>query len=599
MDANKYLKPRFEEIIVGGLLGAAVGLALTLPFVAPLATLNPLSLAAGFADTTKAAIADSAMLVCAIYGAWLLARQERDSHLRGARFLPTPSEARTALQAQENVQFSEAQRKHEVRGIEIGGIELARSREVGHFYAVGLPGAGKTVLLTSAIDQALARGDRLIVHDPKGDFVARYYGVVNMVLLGPWDDRAATWDASADIDTPALANEFASAVVSGGLPISSQTGNSKHFIDGASRLLAGLIRSYQAQGQPWRWSDLKNAVAGDDPVALVRRAARGDSALKLTFPTVFPSDPQAIPTLDKDGPAILSTLGNAGGWLVDFGAVDEARPDAPKFSLRRWLLHEAHDEVRVVVLNSNSLYPRAAENLFSAMLATVAATLASPRMPEIDADAQGTWIILDEFPQLGATSLAKIQQIAELGRSRGVRMVTALQDETQLIAKAGRDQAEPMLAVQSTRIYMRSSDKTAEAVSRRIGNCDVHRIETTSDTGAIQGKTKRVHTKQVILPSELLGLKVRTQEPPLGVELVLHIEGTLGRLIQPFPERRKPVAAAFVECEPWKRGSLPPGPDGEGGADAGRGEVIPPTAPDGADPAGTAPIAPHVDYRSF
>lgn len=594
MDANKYLKPRFEEMIVGALLGTAVGLALTLPFIAPVTTLNPLSLAAGFADTTKAAIADSAMLVCAIYGAWLMARQERDSHLRGARFLPDRGEARAVLQEQENAQFSEAQRKHEVHGIEIGGVELARAREVGHLYVVGLPGSGKTVVLTSVIDQVLARGDRVVLHDPNGDLLKRYYDPATTVLLGPWDDDAITWDAARDIDTPALANEFALAVVSGGLPATAQGGNAKHFIDGAAKLLAGLIRSYQAEGKSWRWADLKRAMTADDPISLILRAWRGDDSLKYTFPTVFPRDPEQPPVLDRDGPSILSTLGNAGGWLVDFGAVDEARPAARKFSLREWLLGTGERDTRIVILNSSSLYPRACENLFGAMLSTIHAVLASPEMPEANPDAKGVSIILDEFPQLGATGLSKIKKVAEVGRSRGVRVINALQEETQLIAVAGRDQAEPMLEVMGTRIYCGSSDKTAEAVSKRIGTCDVHRIETTTDTGAIQGKTKRVHTKQVLLPSDLAGLKVRLQEPPLGVEIILQIKGTLGKLVQPFPERRKPARAAFIPCEAWKWGALP-----RGGGEADGSESSTPAAPADTDGADKAQDAHRIDYRSF
>jgi len=132
-----------------------------------------------------------------------------------------------------------------------------------------------------------------------------------------------------------------------------------------------------------------------------------------------------------------------------------------------------------------------------------------------------------------------------------------LQDESQLSAKVGGEKAAPMLAMQSTRIYMRSSDKTAEAVCKRVGEREVMRINSTAESGAVQGKTKQVVRDPVIHPGELMGLRVRRQEPPVGVELVMHIEDTLGRLVQPFAEARSAGAARLIESATWRNGSLP------------------------------------------
>jgi hypothetical protein len=114
-----------------------------------------------------------------------------------------------------------------------------------------------------------------------------------------------------------------------------------------------------------------------------------------------------------------------------------------------------------------------------------------------------------------------------------------------------------MLAVQSTRIYMRSSDKTAEAVCKRIGERDVHRIETTAEAGAVQGKTRRLVQEHVLRSSDLLGLRVRTGAKPTGVEMLLHIEDAIGKLVQPFPPRHAAKALPLIESEAWRKGALP------------------------------------------
>ncbi|NYE30637.1 hypothetical protein HDE78_003612 [Rhodanobacter sp. K2T2] len=540
------IKVRIEEIAAGAVLGASLGLAVATPFAVGMPSLIP-TFAAGGWGFVQSAIAFCLTCGGAALGGWLASTQERDSHSRGARYYSDPIAAVRALQEGEVKQFSAGQQRGGVRGIEIGGVHLARSREVGHVYAVGLPGSGKTVLLTSIIDQAITRGDRIILHDPKGDFIERYYNAKCTVLLGPWDERAAVWDASADIDSPALADEFGASVAGRG------EGQNKVFHDGAGVVIAGLIRAELRHGFVWSWKDLASSLSGD-PFTLIRRAAEGNAQIKTLMPSAF-IDADELTQGEK---AVLSVMATGTTWLLNYAALDATDSDRERFSLRRWLLREAHDDVQIVVLNSHTVYQTACESIFGAMLASVAAIASSPLLPEISADsAGGYWSVFDEFPQLGATALAKIQQIAELGRSRGMRMVTALQDESQLSAKVGGEKAAPMLAMQSTRIYMRSSDKTAEAVCKRVGEREVMRINSTAESGAVQGKTKQVVRDPVIHPGELMGLRVRRKEPPVGVELVIHIEDTLGKLVQSFPEARSAGAARLIESATWRNGSLP------------------------------------------
>ena len=540
------IKVRIEEIAAGAVLGASLGLAAATPIAVGMPSLIP-TFSAGVWGFAQSAAAFCLACGGAVLGGWLASTQERDSHSRGARYYSDPVAAVRALQSAEVKQFSARQQRGGVRGIEIGGVQLARSREVGHVYAVGLPGSGKTVLLTGLIDQAIARGDRIILHDPTGDFIERYFNSKNTILLGPWDERAALWDASADIDSPALADEFGASVAGRG------EGQNKVFHDSAGVMIAGLIRAELRQGASWSWKDLASVLSGD-PFTLIRRAAEGNAQVKTLMPSAF-IDADEMTQGEK---AVLSVMATGVTWLLNYAALDAADSDRGRFSLRRWLLREAHDNVQIVVLNSHTVYQTACESIVGAMLASVAAIASSPLLPEIGADsAGGYWAVLDEFPQLGATALAKIQQIAELGRSRGMRMVTALQDESQLTAKVGGEKAAPMLAMQSTRIYMRSSDKTAEAVCKRVGEREVMRLNSTAESGAVQGKTKQVVRDPVIHPGELMGLRVRRQEPPVGVELVMHIEDVLGKLVQPFPEARSAGAERFIESETWRNGSLP------------------------------------------
>lgn len=553
----KYVKVQAEEIMVGGVLGLSVGMAAAAPIAAGLHSINPLT-APGIFGFLQASL----LLVCgglgAVAGIALSIRQERDSHLRGAQYISQFGPARARLQADQRDLFSDAQIERKVRGVMVGGVEWSRKQEVRHIVAIGATGVGKTVLLTSLIDQALERGDRVVVHDPKGDLTEKYFNPENTILLGPWDDRAPLWDVAADIDSPALIEEFAQAAVG------DVQGDNKSFHDNAATVLAGVIKYHRAMHGSWTFG----GVAADlslTPQEIAALAARGDPSVKIAVPSAFRTDGNGLNNGDN---SVFSIVGSAAKWMRGYAAVD--KPDAQRFSVTKWLLRKDRSEVRMLILNRSSRYKKASKSIFGAMLQPIVDTVNSATMPERGADEpDGLWFVMDEFPQAGQAVMEAIQTLNELGRSRGIRDVLAMQGDTQLSAVLGGEKAAPLTDVQGAKVYLQVMDKTAKAISDRLGTREVDRLETTSENGALTGKSKRTVEQKVIEVGEIMGLKVHTKGWSRGVEMIVQIGDVLGRVLQPFPAAHPSIAKPFIESEAWREGvPLDDDDDSSGALDA-------------------------------
>ena len=552
------IKPHVLEIAIGAALGAGTGLAVASSLLvlshAPAATLWPpaiLAMRTGWLRFQSGLMFGS-VAVAAGWGGFIAARQKAEQHVRGTRYYPRAGEALDALQDLERTRMSAAQRAGKIHGLTIGGVELARQTEVGHGLMVAQPNSGKTTLLADALDHSLARGDKVLSHDPKAEVVATHYrDDGSVVILGPWDSRAAVW-SPADIDSPALADEFASSACGA----ADAKGPNAYFHISASAILAGLIKSYMLDGSQWTWADLAHWIEAE-PIAMIRRAATGDGRVRQVIPGAFPPPRQdgqpAAPRLSGGENSVISTLASSATLLQQLAAVDRSRPDALRFSFRRWLLNEDHQQVRLVILNSSAEYATASAALWGAMLSTISATI-SARMPNLDPDSPGAlWLLLDEFPQLGASGIATMLSVAEVGRSRGCRVWAALQNESQLAARMGIEAAAPVLSMAGTRIYLKCSDDDAATVSRRYGDREIQRIETTASQGAVQGKRSTHEKLPAILPAALTALV----PDATGVWLILGRGALLGLLHHAFGPRRPKIAQPYIEAMDWRTGTLP------------------------------------------
>lgn len=523
------MKVRIEEIMIGCLSGGLAGAALLSGLAAGRSMIPP----EDWAAWTAAVLA----IAGAIAGAWILADQPETEHVRGVRFFPDPAQARRALTSQET-----ALAGGPADGIEIGGVRLARKREVGHLYVCGLPGSGKTVLLSSIVRQAVARGDLVFLHDPKGDYAAQIGGC----LLGPWDDRAWLWSVGRDVATRPQAVEFARVVIGRG----GEKGDNAFFYENAGRLLAAVIIGLQSEKpDAWGWRDLHSKIA-KNPKNMIEFAAAFDAGVLTAFPSLAIGGEWT--GAEK---SILSTLAQRTAWLASMAAVDDGtrHPFAFRPVLRRM---GSGKRLPPILFNNNANYASAAESLFGSMLAILAGIIASPDLDERDAAAPGAWLILDEFPQLGKESIKAIQKIEEIGRSRGVRVIKALQDESQITALLGRDAAGPILSMQSAKIYCRCADGTAQEVAKRLGDREVRAYKSTAEHGAIAGKQSETRREPVLTPDALMGLAVTGDGP----EILMHVQDCIGKLVQPFGEKPEQTQPAFVESAAWRDGIIAPIP---------------------------------------
>jgi len=520
------------EITLGALAGALTGFVLALPFVAGR------QLSVPPADWRQW-LALILLVAGALAGLYFAGAQASVEHVRGVRYYPDLRRGKRVLQSRERELMSNAQRTGIVRGWEIANIEIARKREVGHIELGGVPGSGKSTITKSACDQSIERGDRTLIFDPKGDYVARYFGRVPAILAGPWDLRGSIWFAARDLRHDVLITELSRIIIGDG----PATKENQFFYRTAQRLLAGLIRSFVGE---WSWCDLYGAL-GLPPTELVRTAARGDAQIHTLMPS-FSGLGGDVTGAEKN---VLSTLAERTALIRQLAAVD--KPDCAKFSVRDWLFNP--DSPRLLILNANAQFESAVQELFGALLAVVADIIASPEMPEKNADQSGVSLILDEYPQAGPDSIRHLQRIEEVGRSRGVRVLKAMQDPAQLRALLGRERAAAVTAIQSTRIYCRPAPEAAADICRLAGDREILRYS--SDVGADSPAGKRVQPERraVLLPSDLLGLR----EVADGVEMLVQIEDVIARVVQPFASALADRdAPASVDSPDWLSGPQKP-----------------------------------------
>jgi len=111
----------------------------------------------------------------------------------------------------------------DVGAVTLAGVEIPEVDETKHFKLLGTTGSGKSTAIRELLTRVLTRGDRAIIADPDGGYLARFYTPNRGdVILNPFEERSARWDLLGEIERPYDVEQVARSLISEGSDPSSR-----------------------------------------------------------------------------------------------------------------------------------------------------------------------------------------------------------------------------------------------------------------------------------------------------------------------------------------------------------------------------------------
>jgi type IV secretory pathway TraG/TraD family ATPase VirD4 len=385
-----------------------------------------------------------AMLAMALFIAIALSRRSsaREAHKRGSRIL----DGRAAQRRTARLRVLRAEPP-----LTMAGVAIAPGDEVKHFKLIGTTGTGKSTAIRELLAAALDRGDRAVITDPDGGYLARYYDPGRGdVILNPFDPRSLQWDPFAEVRESCDAEQLASSLIP-----STEDASGREWRGYARTFLAAVVR---------RCHEMGSRNAGE----LWRLIAMAPSAELRPLVANTPAQPFLEPENARMFGSIRSVAGSAAAALQHVQA-QRARP----FSVRDW-----------TGSGYGALFlPYQASQI--AALRTVIATWARLAIFATmeDGDESGDrrlWLIVDELDALGAIDGLK-DALARL-RKFGGRCVLGFQSVAQVSSTYGAGDAQTIVENCANTLILRCSASehggTSQFASRLIGEREVVRRST-------------------------------------------------------------------------------------------------------------------------
>jgi len=345
--------------------------------------------------------------------------------------------------------------------IDVAGIPMPTANENLHLLVSGATGSGKSVLLRNMAASVLARSrshrhhlpgqtpirnDRMIVIDPNGDLLSKFWQPGD-VILNPYDARTQGWsffnEVRADYDWKRLAHSL--------VPM-SQDKNAEEWNDFGRLLLRETAKKlHQLQGTEASIMDLFRLCTIEDPKVL-KQFLDGTLAESL-----FVGSSEASKALSSARFVLSNKLS------------EHTSMKPGPFSIRDWLDQPS----------GRNLYINWREDMMSSMRPLVS-SWADVFITSILSMPEGTgrrwWLFIDELASLEA--LPSLEAGLTKGRKNGLRIVAGLQSTSQLEHLYGRTMATTIRASFRNLVVLcgsRTDPQTARDMSESLGKHEVER----------------------------------------------------------------------------------------------------------------------------
>jgi type IV secretory pathway TraG/TraD family ATPase VirD4 len=331
----------------------------------------------------------------------------------------------------------------------LAGIAIPALDETKHFKLIGTTGTGKSTAIRELLAGAIRRGDRAVIADPDGGYLAHFYDRHRGdVILNPFEPHSVKWDWYAEIHNSYDVEQLAS-----GLIPSSSDASGQEWRGYARTFLTAVARRCHQSG--WR-----------DPAELWRLLAV--ASCDELRPVVAGTPAQ--PFLDPDNSRMFGSIrAVAGSAMAALEYIQSQR--AAGFSVRQWVRTLTHPGVLFIPYKAGQIAA------LRSMIANWMRLAIFESMSQQENSDQRLWFVIDELDALGAIEGLK-DALARL-RKFGGRCILGFQSLAQVSSTYGAGDAQTIVENCGNSLILRCSGSenggTSHFASRLIGEREIVR----------------------------------------------------------------------------------------------------------------------------
>ena len=324
-----------------------------------------------------------------------------------------------------------------------GKLPLLKNKETSHILLTGTTGSGKTNGFHHLLPQIRKRGQRAIVVDVTGDYVARYYDESRDILLNPLDTRSQSWHPWADCHLDSHYDVLAESL------IQTKEGKQDPFWDNASRMiLKTALRKYATFGD-FDIEKLTNFL-------LTSTDWEFEKFFKGTEAVTF-----AFKNNDKTTSSIRSVLSSQ---IEGFRQLSTPKESSKVFSLREWVMNDKNTGGWLFITARADQRQTLTPLISAWMDMAINALMVLP--PD---QKRRLWFVMDELAAL--QKLPRLSMGLAESRKYGGCFLVGFQSKPQLEEIYGRNGAESMLDLFNTKLFFRCTEpSTQQWISKILGD---------------------------------------------------------------------------------------------------------------------------------
>ena len=416
--------------------------------------------------------------------------------------------------------------------VTLAGIAVPPIDETKHFKVIGTTGTGKSTAIRELLSGALARGDRAIIADPDGGYLARFKDARRGdLVLNPFDADSRRWDLFGEIGNAYDVDQLARSL----LP--DHSGSDRSWTAYARTFFCAVTRQAHEAGVK-------------DIAELYRLLVVADTGELRSFLAGTPAQPFLQEHNGRMFDSIRSVTSSAVGSLEYIAEQKGARPLAVRQWVRDGNATKANERPAGVLF-----IPYRAGQI-AALRSTVSAWLRlaifeAMSQPEVD---QRLWFVVDELDALGQIDGLK-DALARL-RKFGGRCVLGFQSIAQVSSTYGSGEAQTIVENCGNTLILRCSGSdhggTANFASRLIGQREILRVSRSRSRRPTELLASTTLSEHVGIEPAVMDSQIE-QLPDLSGYLKFASAAQWRRVTLSPPETLESAAIRTDAPSPWHR----------------------------------------------